>query len=248
VETALTVPPEQWHSILAWRAAQHKLVLLYLTEKEEATGKPRAAGGEAPQRKPYSPNDPFDMAADASQSVEAVKKGILEELDPGWHVPSMLNEEASLLRRKLEQFLSSGVPEARTPEQRSDFEPRRWHLFRGILEHVAEKRTAARRTQHLFHDVELGEQPFVLFLRGFGSRPQYYSGVTVVAGGGKQFEEKIEKKRLVQKLAPVPLVWISNPVDSGPMDIVEAGMDRMDANALGYRVETGGEWKRAFVH
>jgi hypothetical protein len=122
----------------------------------------------------------------------------------------------------------------------------------------------ARRTRALFRDVEEGRQSFVLFLRGFAFRARYYTGATVVHGHGRELEEGIERERLIEKLAPVPVVWIANPVDSGPLDLAKANLrevviqadaqagtsgplDLTKANlkrdAMGFRVESGATWE-----
>jgi tetratricopeptide (TPR) repeat protein len=249
-EAALTVPPDQWGDTSSWSRAQAKLALLYLDENAETFGVRR--DGAEPRTLPepaaavVDASDPFDLAGQARDQAAALEPGQVPlELDTGWHVPSLLNEEARLLRHHFHQFLGSGAVAARGPEQRSALERRRWTLLRGILEHVAEKRAAAEHTQTLFREVEQGTQTFVLFLRGFAYRAHHYAGVSVVHGGGDQLGEKIEKQRLVEKLAPLPLLWISNPVDSGPMDIVGAGVVAPGSGeqALGFRIESGDTWE-----
>ena len=162
------------------------------------------------------------------------------ETDPDWHVPWLLNEEVSQLMQHFSEFRNTGRVWQRSADERAKLEQSRKGLFHLTLEHLAEKHAAAYRTQSLFSEVEKSGRGFVLFLRGFAYRPQYYAKLSIMHGSDVQ--ETIEKERHAQKLAPVPLVWISNPVDSGPLEAVMA--EREYAQPLSYRVEAGLGWEK----
>jgi tetratricopeptide (TPR) repeat protein len=242
-ERALAVPPGEGIAASQWFHAQARLALLYLDERAETIGRRRAGADTTTLQGPSAElnvQDPFDLASMASAQAASLESAPQElDLDEEWHVPSMLNEEAALMRKHLDQFLGSGAVVRRTPEQRSALERRRWHMLRLVVEHAGEKQRSVQRTTALFRQVEQGTQAFVLLLRGFAYRAHHFAGVSVTHGGGDQLGEKLEKQRLAAALKPIPIVWISNPVDSGPLDLVEAGMDE---TALGYRVESGATW------
>jgi tetratricopeptide (TPR) repeat protein len=257
-ENAVRVPSDAWEKE-DWSAFERKLALLYLDEKAVTLGKPyvfdRAApAGDLSSGKEVT--DPFDPEHQLGKQIEALQQakdsgGEALELDPDWHVPGLLNEETQLLHQYLDEFLNTGFVSERSPEQRTHLESKRLFLFRSILEHLTEK-YAARRTTKLFREVEGGRRPFVLFLRGFAMRELAYKGVTVSVGGGSQFAEWMEKHRLARKLSPVPLVWIANPADSGPLELQSVAM-LQDTTAqpcpgpletgFGFRVESGANWQ-----
>lgn len=255
LEKALTLPADMWPDMDSWSLSQAALAQLYLDENAEGIGKPAAE--EQPRRtrakagddsRPQDVDarekrDPFDLAGQAREQVEGLEKSFLAgegpmAIDPGWHVPSLLNEEVSLLDFHLRKFIREGASDFRTPAERSDLERGRLNLFRMIMEHLEEKYSAARRTQTLFREVIEGKTGFVLFLRGFAFRPAYFKTVMVVTG--TDLSETFERKRLVQKLSPIPLVFVSNPIDSGPL---ERDAGEMDESAMGFRIESGANWE-----
>lgn len=169
-------------------------------------------------------SDSFNLPTMAKRQCDSFKADLAAakepERDPHWHAPSMLNEEVMLLRSEFERFAESGKLWKRTAEQRSRLECERARLFRLAFENVLEKYATARQVQELFDRVRNGETSFVLLLRGFSLRSQFYSGITVTSG--TDFTEQQQKVILAQKLAPIPLVLVANPVESGPLEAIAA--------------------------
>jgi tetratricopeptide (TPR) repeat protein len=250
-EAALSVPPEHWPDTHAWSDIQARRLLLYTDETGETLGR-RAPGSQAGDAEPaagdfpnFSHADVFDLKGQAETQSQALHKYLEgnvgpHEMDPDWHVPWLLNEQVSQLMQHFREFRNTGRVWQRSRDERAKLEQSRKRLFHLALEHLAEKHTAAYRTQSLFREVEKSGQGFILFLRGFAYRPQYYDKLSVVHGSDVQ--ETIEKERYAQTLAPVPLVWISNPVDSGPLEAVMA--EREYGQPLSYRVEAGLGWEK----
>jgi tetratricopeptide (TPR) repeat protein len=250
-EAALSVPPEHWSDTHTWSEVQARRLLLYTDETGETLGR-RTPGPESGKAEPvavefpnFSHADVFDLKGQAAEQSQALHKYLEDnvdpqETDPDWHVPWLLNEQVSQLMQHFREFRNTGRLWQRSADERAKLEQSRKGLLHLALEHLAEKHTAAYRTQSLFREIEKSGQGFVLFLRGFAYRPQYYAKLSIVHGSDVQ--ETIEKERLAQKLAPVPLVWISNPVDSGPLEAVMA--EREYAQPLSYRVEAGLGWEK----
>ena len=252
-EAALSVPSDAWDDTTSWFAAQANLALLYLDSNAVTIGKqvtaqlnskPPVKGASTQGSASGNRSDPFDLAGQAREIADALEKNFLAgegplETDPDWHIPPLLNEEASLMQHHFRKFLKTGNVSPRTPKERFDLELHRWQLFQMVLEHLFEKYTAANRTQVMFREIAQGRKGFILFLRGFGQRALYFEAATVTQG---DCNEMVEKKRLIQKLAPVPVVFISNPVDSGPLSLV---MAKMNEETLGFRVESGAAWEVA---
>lgn len=114
-ENALRVPADSWGSRDEWSAAARTLCFLYLGEKAEKFGKPRAFDRAATHRESSwveAKTDPLDLAGQAQEQVEALRQardaGLKPDLQNGWHVPSLLNDEGQLLRQNLNQFLKAG--------------------------------------------------------------------------------------------------------------------------------------------
>lgn len=250
------MPADYWADKTDWLDALRRLALLSMYEPDlsahdddQPAAEERHSRGESVAKAgapPRDPSDPFEMARQPEEQTEAIRKsmesGEEPRLDPDWHVPSILNEEASLLGYQFRQFLKADNAPERSPEVRSTIERRRWQFVRLIHEHLGEKYDAARRTEALLRDVERGVAGFVLYLRAFAYRTRAYSGGTVTHGGGPSLEEIPEKQRLASKLAPVALVYIANPVDSAPLEQVSASANANDGN-LGLRVESGASWE-----
>jgi tetratricopeptide (TPR) repeat protein len=234
---ALEFPAESWSDAETWAWTTALLARLELDEKAEWSPRPSDSTADPPAQLPmqFSARDVFDMAGHARRL--AIPETPLD-LDPAWHVPWLLNEEAGLLRRHFSEFLKSGTMWMRTPEERSALERGRSNMVALLSEHLMEKRAAASRVRALLEQVARGEQAFVLMLRGFGMRMIYFAGASVGYGGGVQLHETTERHRIAQELAPVPVVWIANPIDSGPMEAAEV------EGTAGHRVESGAEWER----
>lgn len=74
-----------------------------------------------------------------------------------------------------------------------------------------------------------------------------YPGITVSYGGGSEFAEGLEKHRLATKLDPIPLVWIANPVGSGPLELQKLALvqeTKSPKSEVGFRIESGESWQR----
>ena len=258
-EAALSVARDHWPNAAGWLDLQRRLVIVSMFEASDqaraedppedarATPADEALWPDSGPPPPRDPSDPFDMARQAHEQAEALRdafaSGVQATLDVDWHVPFMLNEEASLLGHQFQQFLRSEDAPARSADEQSMLEIRRWKLVQLLLEHLAEKHHAARRTEALFRDVERGTRGFVLYLRGFAYRRHAYPGATVVHGGGPLLGEIVEKQRLAKKLEPVALVSIANPVDSAPLEQASASAASIDGGDVGFRVESGASWQ-----
>ena len=191
-------------------------------------------------------DDIFDLAGLARQQLASLRKeGATGEQspDPDWHVPFFLNEAASLLRIEFERFVANQEVWHRTRQERTKLERQRFQLFRLVVAHLVEKYEVAGRSQALFREVEGGWQGFILFLRGFAYRAHHYTGVTIMHTS--DVSEKLVRMQLARKLAPIPLLSVANPVDSGPIDALEdrvVGED-VEGETPGLRVEMGSSWE-----
>ncbi len=254
---------EAWADPASWLSAQQQLALLLLcsntlrsegqfedgVERVGASLARGAASASAQTPKDNKRSDVFDLAALARQQSDSLSREIATgqetiEHDPDWHVPFLLNEEAALLAVEFKRFLKSGEVWSRTRPERTELERSRMQLFQMVLEHLAEKYEAARQTRTLFRELEAGTRGFVLLLRGFASRAEYRAGISIVRAS--DLSEKVETVRLAQKVAPIALVWVGNPAESGPLDAVEAQIYRLKdgGEATGFRIEMGSSWER----
>jgi tetratricopeptide (TPR) repeat protein len=210
-----------------------------------------ATAGQAGKR-----SDAFDLAGMARKQLAALgvaqRSGVRPlENDSDWHVPFLLNEEAALLSAEFWRFVENQKIWLRTPEERAGLERRRLQMVRLVLDHLVEKYDEAGRTEALFREVEEGKRAFILFLRGFALRARRYEGVQINHGGGPATHEMVERPRLARLLAPVPLLWVANPVDSGPLEAAKAVMlarmadpDRgWQEDTPGFRIEMGADWE-----
>jgi len=229
-EHAMSVPPEGLNPevVAAWRSEE-------------------AAVDQLLARHQRSLRDPFGLAEQAAAQAEAIRRDAQSGIGPlptktEARYPALLNEEIAQLRLHLHRVIERGFPEVRTAAQRSALERSRWQMFRLAFEHLTEKYEAAERTRELFARIRRDETGFVLFLRGFAMRGQSRPDMLATAGQGASLEEGLAKQRLVADLAPIAVVWIANPVDSGPLELA---MVDGDADQLGYRVEMGEGWEAA---
>lgn len=244
-EAALAMPPQAWGDPSSWFTAQAWRASLYLDENAETIGRPEPTGRDIPVPRQEEPtdrrNDPFAGRAQAGEALEVLRSDQQPlATDPEWHVPFLLNEEIAKLRHHFQEFLGSGAVLARTPAERSVLERSRWQLFCMALEHLQEKYAAARRTRKVLAAIAEQRQGFVLFLRGFAYRARYYEKATVNFGSGDNLRETTEKRRLVAKVSPTPVIWIANPMESGALELATA---EADEERLGYRIEAGESWE-----
>lgn len=191
-------------------------------------------------------SDLFNLKQQAEKQRQALetyaKTGAgLQEHDPDWHLPWLLNEEASQLMHHLKQFFDGQPFTPRKPSDRNSLERQRFNLFEAMFEHLLEKYSVAHDTKMLFSKIESGETGFVLFLRGFAYRSHYLKEVTV--NEATDISELIQRNEIAQKLNPAPLLWVSNPVDSGPLDQVAATYISK-VTTQGFRMDLGSDWEK----
>lgn len=193
-------------------------------------------------------NDPFDMAGTLSRQAEILAKNVdmrrvIEdhvvtlskdsapvEIDPEWHVPSMLMESVVILQRHFEKGMTSGALWLRTGAEREALERGREQLYGMTLDHVRERREAAVRTDALFERVARGEESYALALHEFHMRTRRFQGGAGLTFG--RWGESLFMADMAQRIEPMALVWIANPVDAGSPDPRE-----------GYRVESASDWQ-----
>ena len=160
-------------------------------------------------------------------------------LDPHWHVPFQLEEEATFVRRQLADFLANGLAPLRGASERAELEGGRQSQARLLVHQLCERQSARRRTESLFREVERDGRPFVLFLRGFNNRIARFDQGSVMTGTGNL--ELFALTHVVASLAPMPVVWIVNPVESPALDLLIA---EEPEEAMGFRVEADEEWEK----
>jgi len=158
--------------------------------------------------------------------------------DPRWHVPFQLEEEAKMVQRQLAEFLGTGSAPLRGASERSELEDARQAQARLLVYQLRERQSAGRRTESLFREVQRDGRPFALFLRGFNNRVARFAQGSVMSGTGNL--ELFALTSLVAALAPMPVVWIVNPVESPALDLLIA---EQPEDAMGFRVEAGDDWE-----
>lgn len=191
--------------------------------------------------------DPFDQfgklqeqAAEMARNVDV--RAMIEDrvfvrkegsapiaIDPEWHVPPMASEAAALLRRHFEKGFQSASLWRRNADDRQALERARLEAYTMMLSDVIGRHQAAARTQALFERVARAEEAFALMLRDFGLRAHRFESASLTWG---PLGESFGIRNVAERVAPLPLVWITNPADPG----------RLDANE-GFRVESAAEWQ-----
>ncbi len=264
LERTLTLPLESWRDPEEWMSCQSLRALFLLcpdsfpvartfpdiTQTEDLLITKPTDAVSAQVRRDNKRSDVFNLADMAREQINSLRNDIAagklaNDIDPDWHVPYMLNEDAYLMGIEFQRFLEKKNVWRRTREERTKLERARFQLFRSIVEHLVEKYDTAQRTQSLFRGVEEGRKGFVLFLRGFAYRAHYLTGITIVSASGSDLSEKTNKIRFARLLAPVPLVWIANPIESGPFSAVEEHIyDNYTKEARpDLRIEMGSNWE-----
>lgn len=186
--------------------------------------------------------DPFNLAKQAVEHGAAIRewtetgKGE-QEPDPDWHVPYLLNEEARILAHPFEERIKAPHFQPRSVDERSTLEWERYKLFCLIHEHLTEKYRAASRTLDLLRDIQAGKSGFVLLLWGFGSKTWHLDGASV---SNIDVGAPAERDALAGKLAPAPLLWIADPMDSGALRAATADSH----SKAGFRIESGRDWEK----
>ena len=108
-----------------------------------------------------------------------------------------------------------------------------------MIHQLLERQSARRRTDTLLRDVQRDGRPFVLFLRGFNNRIARFTPGNVMTGTGNL--EMFALTRVVADMAPLPVVWIVNPVESPALDLLVA---EKQEEAMGFRIEAGDDWEQ----
>jgi tetratricopeptide (TPR) repeat protein len=237
LEAALSVPfddgrPAQgWGTALAWRTllsmhaadyrfprhsrnAQRRQVDYYDWERDSFAGGLAALGASREGRQPLA-------------------------LDPHWHVPFHLEQDALGLQHQLARFLDSGAVPIRDARGRSQLEMERHDRACNLLFQLEERHAAGQRTQALLQEIRTQGRPFALFLRGFNNRIARYEEGTLMSGTGNL--EWFALTDLVASIAPTPVVWIVNPADSPAFDQLVADKQ---PHEMGFRIEAGEEWEQ----
>jgi tetratricopeptide (TPR) repeat protein len=161
------------------------------------------------------------------------------ELDPHWHVPFHLEQDALGLQHQLIRFLDSGVVPIRDARRRLQLEIERHNRVRNLIFHLEERHRAGQRTEALLQEVRDQGRPFALFLRGFNNRIKRFGEGAVVSGTGNL--EWFALTDLVASITPMPVVWMLNPVDSPAFDQLVA---KKQPHEMGFRIEAGSEWEQ----
>jgi tetratricopeptide (TPR) repeat protein len=228
LEAALSIPFRDgkvtggWGSALAW----HTLLCMH----------------DADYRFPTDPDEERrpgwdDRGRAALAAFHEGRQGLA--LDPNWHVPFQLEQDTLELQRELARFLASGEVPERDTHTRLQLEAVRSGLARRIDLQMRARLELARRTEALMDDIRVRRRPFALFLRGFNNRATRFAEGVVMKGTGNL--EVFAITRIVDAIAPVPLVWIVNPVESPALDTV-VGDRRLDD--LGFPIEAGEGWEQ----
>lgn len=232
LEAAVSVPVDEagprqgWGSALAW--------LTLLTMRDADYDFAVRPGQDAPE-------DYYSEHARFTRVLEAVSAEGREPLalDTHWHVPVILEDEASFLEQKLAAFISTGKVPVRDTKERAELEVDRHSHVQVMVFHLKERRSAARRTRALFREIRDQGRPFVLYLRGFNFRAVRFAGGNRMDGTGDL--ESFALTRLVASVRPMPVVWIANPVESSAFDLLGSGKQDWE---FGFRVESGEEWEQ----
>lgn len=214
------VPPQGWGSALAWLA----LLSMYDAEHD------------------FGPGDrklPDEGADDGLKALAAFYQGHQPlALDPHWRVPFHLEQDALVVERQFRAFLNTGTVPARPAGERSELEVERHDHAWSMVFQLEERRSAGLRTNALFADIQAQGRPFVLFLRGFNNRIARFASGSVVSGTGNL--EWFALTRVVESVAPMPVVWMANPVESGGFDLIAF----QTQEHVGFRVEAEDGWEQ----
>lgn len=225
--TAVSAPLDALRSPDGWCAAQAWLTLVAMKAPDHRFPPRSERGADA------APRDDHGIAAYAA--LHAGEQPLA--IDPHWHVPFQLEQDAVELQRRLSAFLNDGAIPVRSALERTELEGKRhWHV-RSMVHQLHERQLAARRTGDLLREIQQEGRPFVLFLRGFNNRIARFAEGAVVSGTGNL--EQFAIRSLVKDAAPLPVVWIANPVDSTALDLL---VSDEDADGMGYRIESGEDW------
>ncbi len=176
----------------------------------------------------------------ASRPAESPVQGELSR-DTEWHVPWYLEDALHDKEQALIEFIGTGEMPVRNEASRLQLGVHRVSRLAEMLRMLEERNSARQRTESLFEEIRTGSRPFVLFLRGFNNRVTSRTGDGVVLTGTGDLEF-FYVQHLVKSISPMPVVWIGNPVESGGIDQLVAGVA---ADELGFRVEVGEAWERA---
>jgi tetratricopeptide (TPR) repeat protein len=196
--------------------------------------------GEIPREAPNNPHittDPVEKRFAPLIAMRDCQPSL--ELDPHWHVPVELQVHASELQVKLREFVASGRLPRRNRKERANIEHERHSLAMKMVSHLEERRAARLRTEALFIDAQSAGRPFVLFLRGYNMRivARYSVGVVMQGTLGLEMPELAD---LVDSIAPMPVVWMANPIESFVVDIT---IGKRKAYQVGFRVESDVNWE-----
>jgi tetratricopeptide (TPR) repeat protein len=213
-----------------WSPAQAWLTSLFMHD------------GQIPRERPDDPNPATDPVERKFAPLAAMSEGQPPDaLDPHWHVPVELKVQASELQVKLLEFVDSGRLPKRSRKERAHLESERHSRAMKMVSHLEERRAARLRTEALFADAQSVGRPFVLFLRGYNNRimARYSVGVVMQGTLGLEMPELAD---LVDSIAPMPVVWMGNPIESYVVDIT---IGKREAYQVGFRVESDVDWEEA---
>ncbi|HTR79116.1 MAG TPA: hypothetical protein VMH39_13445 [Gemmatimonadaceae bacterium] len=195
--------------------------------------------GEIPRE---APNDPYittDPVEKQFAALMAMRDGQPPvTLDPHWHVPVELADHARKLQAKLREFVDSGRLPKRTKKERANLEHARHSDAMKMVSYLEERQAACLRTEALFADAQSVGRPFVLFLRGYNNRVVRYPDGAVTFGTLRL--EMPQLADLVDSIAPMPVVWMANPIESYVVDIT---IGKRKAYQVGFRVESDVDWE-----
>lgn len=234
MEAAISVPVDEVGPRQGWGPALAWLTLLTMRDADYVF--PPRPGQGVPEDY-YSEQARFGRAMEAVAAEREGRQPLA--LDPHWHVPFLLEEEAHPLREKLMVFISTGKVPVRGTKERAELEIERHSHVRRMVFHLKERRSMARRTQALLREIQDQGRPFVLYLRGFNNRIVRFDEGSLMQGTGNL--EWFALTDLVAAVRPVPVVWIANPVESPALDLSVS--EKQDWE-MGFRIEADEEWEQ----
>ena len=174
----------------------------------------------------------------------------------GWLVPFFVNNCAAELKYHWLQFLKEldqlrnprGIRAAlrwkkprRNYNDRYKLESDRAFRFKLLLQILQEKYNIAQRTLSIIKKIENGTTGFVLLLREFDFKVGYMNSGSFGTISTKWYEERKKITEYAKAIAPLPLLWVANPSESGHSD-TDPLMGTSDKN-LGYRIQLDDNWE-----
>lgn len=204
-------------------------------------------------------SDPFDAKQQLSEYIVELAAAVRDESPEtkaakGYQLPFFVNSYAYELGHHWQKFenelMKTGFPnELRlSPEQtsaqreakgRAELELARAKRVGLLMENLQEKYENALRTRAILSDVEQGRTPFILLLREFTFKTNYLQSGS--RGSQAGFEERKNRIAYANELKGIPLLWVSNPSESGAFDTYS--LSKVASKDDSYRLQVGEDWE-----